>query len=197
MSSTIVVRVSARTLAKLQRGESVRVRLDRSNVVGGVTRRPGRRPDRNPARDALWFQRGGRPQPGSLPARLLLWTIDHGGRVDSRQAQRVLRRSRVYSSGVLSQLAAAGLLRREHWGRYAVTAKGKAARAALSDVGRYRKGTHRQRLLEWATRRWRPFEVAEAARFLGISHASVQVVLRALLRDRMISRESLGVYRVN
>jgi len=70
----------------------------------------------------------------------------------------------MYSSGLLSQLAASGLLRREHWGRYSVTAKGRAARAALSDVGLYRKGTHRQRLAEWAIGHQRPFDVAEVAR---------------------------------
>ncbi len=195
MPETIAIRVSDRTLAALRRGESVRVRLDRSNVVGGVARRPGRKPGRNPRRRSLWFHVGGTPRAGSVPAHLLLWAIDHGGTVDSRQAQAVLRRRRMYSSGVLSLLAAAGLLRREHWGRYAVTAKGKAARAALSDVGLYRTGTHRRRLAEWAIERQRPFDLVDAARLLSISHSSVSVVLSRLIRDRVIEHESLGVYR--
>ncbi len=195
MPGTIAIRVSDGTLAALRRGESVPVRLDRSNVVGGIARLPGRRPGRNSARKRLWFHTGGLPRPGSVPARLLLWAIEQGGRVDSRQARSAIRRARAYSSGVLSLLAAAGLLRREHWGRYSVTPKGMAARATLTDVGLYRKGTHRQRLAEWAIRLQRPFEVAEVARLLGISHESVQVVLTRLLRDRVIERESLGVYR--
>lgn len=195
MSETIAIRVSDRTLAALRRGESVRVRLDASSVVGGVTRRPGRKPGRNPKRNSLWFHTGGTPRAGSVPARLLLWAIEHGGTVNSRQAQAALKRPRMYSSGVLSQLAAAGLLQREHWGRYAVTAKGRAARAALSDAGLYRKGTHRRRLAEWAIKRSRPFDVVDAARLLGISHGSVHTVITRLRRDRVIERESLGVYR--
>jgi len=192
MPETIAIRVSDRTFAALRRGESVRVRLDASSVVGGVTRRPGRKPGRNSERNSLWFHVGGTPRPGSVPARLLLWAIEHGGTVDTRQAQSAIRRRRVYSSGVLSDLAAAGLLRREHWGRYAVTAKGRAARATLADVRLYRKGTHRQRLAEWAIGRQRPFEVAEVARLLGIARKNVHVVLTRLLRDRVIERESLG-----
>lgn len=195
MPETIAIRVSDRTLEALRRGESVRVRLDASGVVGGVARRPGRKPGRNSKRKSLWFHTGGTPQPGSVPARLLLWAIEHGGTVDTRQAQSAIRRRRVDSSGVLSDLAAAGLLRREHWGRYAVTAKGRATRAALSDVRLYRKGAHRQRVAEWAIGHQRPFDVAEVARLLGISHSSVSVVLTRLLWDRVIERESLGVYR--
>ncbi len=195
VSQTIAIRVSDRTVAALQRGESVHVRLDASSVVGGVARRPGRKAKRNSPRKTLWFHTGGTPRAGSMPGRLLLWTIDNGGAVDSRQARAVLRRSPVYSSGVLSLLAPAGLLRRLHWGRYAVTAKGMAARAALSDAGLYRKGTHRRRLAEWAIERQQPFEVADAARLLGIAQKNVHVVLRRLLRDRVIERESLGVYR--
>ena len=195
MPETIAIRVSDRTMAALRRGESVRVRLDRTTVVGGVTRRAGRKPGRNSERKTLWFHTGGTPRAGSVPGRLLLWAIDHGGTVDSRQAQAVLRRRRMYSSGILAQLAWAGLLRREHWGRYAVTAKGRAARAALSDVGLYRKGTHRRRLAEWAIERQRPFDVVDAARLLGISHDSVHTVITRLRRDRVIERESLGVYR--
>jgi Mn-dependent DtxR family transcriptional regulator len=195
MSETIAIRVSDRTMAALRRGESARVRLDRSTVVGGVTRRAGRKPGRNSMRSSLWCHRGRLPRAGSVPARLLLWAIEHGGGVDSRQAQSAIRRGRVHASGVLSLLAHAGLLRREHWGRYSVTAKGTAARAALSDIGLYRKGTHRRRLAEWAIGRQEPFDVVDAARLLGISHGSVHTVLTRLRRDRVIERESLGVYR--
>lgn len=195
MPRTIAIRVSDRTFAALTRGETVRVRLDRSTVVGGVTRRPGRKPGRRPPRKTAWFRNGALPRPGSVPARLLLWAVEHGGTVDSKQARAAIRRGRVHSSGLLSLLAGAGLLRREHWGRYSVTAKGMAARAALSDDGLYRKGTHRRRLAEWAIKRERPFEVADAARLLGISHGSVQVALVRLLRDRVIVRVSFGVYR--
>jgi len=128
-----------------------------------------------------------------MPARLLLW--EHGGTGDSLQAQAALRRGRVYSSGVLSLLAGAGLLGRVHWGRYEVTAKGRAARVALSNVGPYRKGCQSQRLAEWAIGHQRPFEVIEAARLFGTSTPNVQTVLAKLLRDRVIERESLGVYR--
>jgi hypothetical protein len=197
MPETIAIRVSDRTLAALQRGESVRVRLGRSNVVGGVTRRAGRKPGKSTVRDSLWFRTGGTPRAGSVPGRLLLWAIDHGGAVDSRQAQAVLRRRRMYSSGILAQLAWAGLLRREHWGRYSVTAKGMAARAELSEVGLYRKGCKSQRLAEWAIGHQRPFDVVEAARLLGTSTANLQIVLAKLLRDRVIERESLGVYRAS
>ena len=115
--------------------------------------------------------------------------------MDTKQAKRVLRRGRQHTSGVLSNLAAAGLLRRESWGRYVVTAKGKAARAALSEVGRYLKGSHRARVFAWARKRRRPFEVADVARFLRVGRQSVQTVLRKLVRDRVLTRESLGVYR--
>lgn len=76
-----------------------------------------------------------------------------------------------------------------------MTAKARAERAALSDAGLYRKGTHRQRHAECAIEWQRPFEVAEAAPLLEISHESVQVVFRRLLRDRVVERESLSVYR--
>jgi len=194
MPQTIAIRVSDRTMVALRRGESVRIRLDRSTVVGGVVRRSGRRPGRTP-RTSLWWQTGGLPQPGSSPSNLLLRAIENGGTVDSPQARRFLRRSRTYSSGLLSQLAFAGLLQRESHGRYSVTAKGRAAREALADTGLYRKGTHRRRLAEWVIERQRPFGIADAARLLGISHASVKVVLRRLLRDRVIERENPGVYR--
>jgi len=195
MPETIAIRVSERTLERLRRGESVRVRLDRSNVVGGVARKPGRKPGKSSDRRTLWFSTGRLPRAGSVPARLLLWAIEHGGTVDSRQARAALRRGRVYSSGVLSLLAGAGLLRRVHWGRYEVTAKGRAARAELSDAGLYRKGCKSQRLAEWAIGHQRAFDVVEAARLLGTSTSNLQVVLAKLLRDRIIERESLGVYR--
>jgi len=146
MPETIAIRVSERTLERLRRGESVRVRLDRSNVVGGVARKPGRKPGKSSDRRTLWFSTGRLPRAGSVPARLLLWAIEHGGTVDSRQARAALRRGRVYSSGVLSLLAGAGLLRRVHWGRYEVTAKGRAARAELSHAGLYRNGCKSQQL---------------------------------------------------
>ena len=183
------------TDAALRRGESVSVKLSSANVVGGMTRLTGRRPGSKSKRGSLWFHTGHAPAAGTAPARVLLWTIEHGGRIESRQARTVLRTSRVHASGVLSQLRAAGMLRRDHWGRYSVTTKGKAARASLMDVGLYRKGTHRQRLADWARKRRRPFELADGARLLGISHASVHVVLRRLMRDRVVVRESLGVYR--
>lgn len=194
MPPTIAIRVSDRTIAALRRGESVTVRLDRSTVVGGVIRRSGRRPGRN-ARTSLWWQTGAPPQPGSLPANLLLWVIENGGTVDSPRARRFLRRSRMYSSGLLSKLAFGGLLRRESHGRYSVTAKGRAAREALDDTGLYRKGTHRRRLAEWAIVRQLPFGVADVSRLLGIARGSAHTVLKRLLRDRLIERESVGVYR--
>jgi Mn-dependent DtxR family transcriptional regulator len=135
------------------------------------------------------------PSPGTVPARLLLRVIEDGGTITTRRAHAVLRRGRVHASQVLSQLAAAGLLHREQWARYAVTPKGLAARAALSDVALYRAGTHRRRLAEWAMERQRPFGVPEVSRLLGISHRSVHTVLKRLLRDRVIEREGPGVYR--
>lgn len=194
MSQTIAIRVSDRTLERLRRGESVRVRLDRSTVVGGVARLAGRRPGRN-ASNTLWFRTGALPSPGTVPARFLLRVIEDGGTITTRRARAILRRGRTHASQVLGQLAAAGLLRREQWARYAVTAKGLKARAALADVALYRAATHRRRLAEWAMERQAPFGVTDVARLLGISGRSVHTVLKRLLRDRVIERESPGVYR--
>lgn len=195
MLQTIAIRVSERTLERLRRGESVRVRLDRSSVVGGVARRAGRRPGRNPGRHRHWFQRGGAPNPGTVPARLLLRVIEDGGTITSRRARAVLRCGRTHASHVLSQLAAAGLLRREQWARYAVTPKGMAARATIAEEALYRAGTHRRRLAEWAMERGTAFGVADVSGLLGISRRSVHTVLKRLLRDRVIEREAPGVYR--
>jgi len=40
-----------------------------------------------------------------------------------------------------------------------------------------------------------PFGVTDVSRLLGIGRGSVHTVLKRLLRDRVIERESLGVYR--
>lgn len=163
--------MSERTLERLRRGESVRVRLDRSNVVGGVARRAGRRPGRSPRRD-LWFRTGRPPSPGTVPARFLLRVIENGGTVTSRQARFILRGGRPHASQMLGQLAAAGLLRREQWARYTVTPKGLAARAALSEEALYRAGTHRRRLAEWAMAHGTSFGVADVSALLGIARGS-------------------------
>jgi len=195
MAQTIVIRVSDRTLLALQRGETVPIRLTRKNVVGGVTRRTGRRPGRKARAKRLWWQVGDLPAPGSLPARLLLWAIAQGGKVTTKQAQGVFRRSSTQASGMLSHLAAAGLLRRDGWGRYVVTSRGKASRKALSKVGPYREGSNRARVLAWARKRRRPFGIEDVARLLGVGRASVHVVLQRLLKDRFIARERIGAYR--
>jgi Mn-dependent DtxR family transcriptional regulator len=194
MAETIVIRVSNRTLLALQQGETVPIRLHRKNVVGGVTRRTGRRSGRK-ARAKLWWQAGDLPAPGSLPARLLLWAIAHGGKVTTKQAQGVFRRSLSHASGMLSHLAAAGLLRRDGWARYVVTAKGRASRKALSRVSPYREGSHRARVLAWARKRRRAFGIEDVARLLGVGHSSVHVVLQRLLKDRFVVRERIGAYR--
>jgi hypothetical protein len=188
MPQTIAIRVSERTMVALRRGESVRVRLDRSNVVGGVARRAGRRPGRNPRRD-LWFQTGRAPSPGTVPARFLLRIIENGGTVTSRQARFILRGGRTHASQMLGQL------RREQWARYAVTPKGLAARAALGDEALYRAGTHRRRLAEWAMERQAPFGVTDVSRLLGVSRESAHTALARLLRDRVLVREAPGIYR--
>jgi len=195
MARTIAIRVSDRKVKALEKGLPVNLILKPSNVMGGIRKRCGHRPAKGAGVRRGWLLGNRLPQPGSLPARVILWALDHGGRIEPGQVRTAIGSGFASEPGLLSHLARGGLLRRAHYGRYVVTPRAKRARAALSPVGPYRRGSLRERLLEWVRRRRRTFGIADVSRLLRRSGSTVHGVLEQLLLDRFVRRDGPSAFR--
>jgi len=197
MAKTIAIRASERTIHALEQGRIVALVLRPSSVVRGIKKRVARKRKPRPDLRYGWLRSNVLPRPGSLPARLLLWALKRRETIEPRQVREALGPEFAGARAILSNLAAGGLVRRVSHARYAPTAKAGRVRASLIDTGPYRKDSHRARVLEWARARRRPFGIPDAASLLGISSKSVFVVLKPLLRDDFVERESRGVYKAS